>query len=339
MNRKNFINSCLTTVFAAPLFSFDSINTAFGEQKLPPYLKKGDCVGITSPAGYADKERLLPAVERLQEWGFKVKIGNAIGQRYFTFGGTDEVRAKDFQDMIDDPEVKAILCARGGYGFSRIIDRIDFTNFVKNPKWVIGFSDITVLHNHLNTQFGIASLHAKMCTSFPENWNTADGVHKATIESIRDAITGKKIEYQAPPSVFNRFGTVQAELVGGNLKIIESMAATPSDLKTDGKILFLEDVSEPLYNIDRMFGNLKRSGKLSKLAGLVVGGFKIKPDAPDEIFGIELTSIVLEQVKEFKYPVCFDFPVGHQMANFALKCGVMHELNVTEKGTTLKSLQ
>ena len=339
MNRKNFLTSCLSTVLAAPLFGFDKIDPAFQEGKIPPYLKKGDTIAITSPAGYATKEKLLPAVDRLQAWGFKVKLGKAIGQRDYTFGGTDAIRSQDFQELIDDPNIKAILCARGGYGFSRIIDQIDFSKFIQNPKWIIGFSDITVLHNHLNRQFGIASIHAKMATSFPDQWDLATDLHKATLESIKDALLGKTLEYKAPTTVFNRLGKVVAPLVGGNLKIIESMAATPSDIITKDKILFVEDTNEPLYSIDRMFGNLKRSGKLTNLAGLVVGGFKIKPDAPEEVFGYELTDIVQSHVKEYQYPVCFDFPVGHQMDNFALKCGVLHELNVSDSGTILKSLQ
>lgn len=338
MNRKKFISACLTTGLSVPLLGFEAVVPDIATGKQPKYLKKGDLVGITSPAGYLMKERILPAMERLQEWGFKVKIGAAIGQREHTFGGTDEVRAKDFQEMLDDPDIKAILCARGGYGFSRIIDRLDFTRFVQEPKWIIGFSDITVLHSHLNKQFGIASIHAKMCNSFPENWAAATGVQKATIESIKSALTGEKMEYPAPKTIFNRPGTAKGILVGGNLKIIESMGGTPSDLDTRGKILFVEDVSEPLYSIDRMFWNLKRSGKLSALAGLIVGGFKIKPDPPDEVFGIELTEIVTNLVKEYNYPVCFDFPVGHQVDNFALKCGIEHELTVGNDGTVLRAL-
>lgn len=339
MNRKNFIQSVFTSVAATPLLSFEQFSENLTQNIIPPYLKKGDTVGITSPSGFMTKDKIIPCVERLQEWGFKVKIGKAIGQRDFTFGGTDEVRAADFQNMLDDPSIKAIMCARGGYGFSRIIDQLDFTKFLENPKWIIGFSDITVIHNHLNRQFGVASIHSKMCNSFPEHWRMATDVQKATIESIRTALIGAPMEYKAPPTVFNRVGIAKGVLVGGNLKIIESMAGTPSDINTDGKILFVEDVSEPLYSIDRMFGNLKRSGKLSKLAGLVVGGFKIKPDAPDEIFGYDLTQIVRDHIKDYTYPVCFDFPVGHQMDNFALKCGVIHELSINENGTTLKALQ
>ncbi len=328
MNRKHFISSLITT--GATLSSFkDHSLPAELALNIPPSLKSGDIIGITSPAGYITLEELQPAILQMEKWGFKVKIGNTIGKRDFSFGGTDLERANDLQQMLDDPSVKAIMCARGGYGSVRIIDRLNFSKFQIKPKWVIGFSDITVLHCHINSNFNIASIHSKMCNSFPEDPAKAEQVQIDSIQSIKDALTGVRMRYAVSPNEKNRKGIAEATLVGGNLKTIETLEATKSEIKTAGKILFVEDTGEYLYSIDRMFWNLKRTGKLSRLKGLIVGSFRIKPDDPGEEFGRTLQDIVWEKVKEYNYPVCFDFPVGHQKDNVALKCGVAHRLSVT----------
>ena len=330
MNRQQFVASLLLA--GTPISSF-GITTSADEPAIPmapPVLKPGDRIAITSPAGYISAEAILPAVEQLKSWGLEVVTGSSVGKRDFTFGGTDEERRYDFQQLIRDPAVKAILCARGGYGVVRIIDRIDFSPLAEHPKWIIGFSDITVLHCHLNRNYGLASLHSKMCNSFPSNWKEADAVQKETILSIKDALMGKPADYSTSPSLFNRNGSAEGVLVGGNLKTIESLAGSKSDLRTTNKILFVEDTGEYLYSIDRMFWNLKRSGKLDHLAGLIVGGFKTKPaEDPAEEFGKTLEQIVLEKLDGCNYPVCFNFPVGHQKNNYALKCGVIHKLTVT----------
>lgn len=347
MNRKHFLKG-LAAISSIPLGAHrildlyeEGSNIASSEApfQIPPFLKKGDTIGITSPAGFIEQSGILSAVSKLQEWGFQPAIGKTIGQRDFTFGGTDKERAEDFQAMLDDKNIKAILCARGGYGLVRIIDRLDFTNFRKQPKWIIGFSDITVLHSHVNSNFNIATIHSKMCNSFPYSWEEATEIQKETIDSIRDVLLGKMMSYSAPYHSANRPGTVQGRLTGGNLRTLETLAGTPSEVQTEGKILFVEDVGEYLYSIDRMFWNLKRSGKLDKLKGLIVGGFRIKPvDSEEEEFGKTLEEIVLEKLVDYDYPVCFNFPVGHQRDNFALKSGAMHELKVTESGTVLTSL-
>jgi len=292
-------------------------------------------IGITAPAGFVLREGIIPAATLMQQWGFKIRAGYTVGKKNFTYGGTDEERLQDFQMMLNDPQINAIMCARGGYGAVRIIDRLNWDKFKARPKWIIGFSDITVIHSHLNRQLGIASIHSKMCNSFPDIWDQASDLQKATIISIQKALMGEKMHYSAAANNYNRTGAASGTLVGGNLKTIESLAGSASDIKTDGKILFVEDTGEYLYSIDRMFWNLKRSGKLSKLAGLIVGGVKIKQDAPDEYFGKTVYEIVSERVNEYSYPVCFDFPVGHQIDNFALKCGVKHRLDVASGGTTL----
>lgn len=339
MDRKNFITR-LASVSLIPLgvsgFRGFESGRESGNFVLPPVLQPGDVVGISSPSGYILQKGILSAAHQLQEWGYKLKIGHTIGKRHYTFGGNDEERLKDFQNMLDDLEVKAILCARGGYGLVRIIDRIDFSKFIRNPKWIIGFSDITVLHSHINSKFRIATIHSKMCNSFPDAWDTATEIQKETILSIRDVLAGKKVEYTAGYHPANRKGYAKGVLVGGNLRTIENLAGTDSEIDTEGKILFVEDVGEYLYSIDRMFWNLKRSGKLSRLKGLIVGGFRIKPEEdPDSAFGMTLEEIVMEKVKEFDYPVCFNFPVGHQRDNFALVCGAEYELHVKESGTLL----
>lgn len=306
--------------------------------KVPPYLKSGDTIGITSPAGFITEAQVQPSILQMQSWGFNIKVGSTIGKRDFTYGGSDEERMADFQNMLDDPKINAIMCARGGYGFVRIIDKLDFTAFKRNPKWLIGFSDITVLHSHLAKNFGVASIHSKMCNSFPDDWTKAEPIQIETILSIKNALTGQELKYIAPINIYNRFGKANGLLIGGNLSIIETLAGSNSDLDTSGKILFVEDTGEYLYSLDRMFWNLKRSGKLKNLKGLIVGGFKVKPDDIGEEFGKTIYDIVLEKVKEYNYPISFDFPVGHQRNNFAYKCGTNHKFEVNENGSFLETL-
>ncbi|MEO6548102.1 MAG: LD-carboxypeptidase [Ferruginibacter sp.] len=340
MNRKHFISSVFP--FAASLTGFGNIDNANGPTAaitIPPYLKKGDTIGITCPAGFITAEEIEPSLNKLTEWGFKTIIGKTVGKKDFTYGGTDEERRIDLQQMLDDKNIQAILCARGGYGSVRIIDKIDFRKFALHPKWIIGFSDITVLHSHLNRNYGIASIHSKMCNSFPADWKIAEPMQKETIESIQKCLAGEKMSYHIPANPNNKNGHASGTLVGGNLKTIESLTGSSSDIVTKNKLLFVEDTGEYLYSIDRMFWNLRRSGKLEKLSGLIVGGFKIKKDDEGEAFGKTLEQIVLEKVTEYNYPVCFDFPVGHQKNNFALKCGVKHELALQPDLCTLTEIQ
>ncbi|RYY70810.1 MAG: LD-carboxypeptidase [Chitinophagaceae bacterium] len=337
MKRKEFLSSIIPAAASAKAISL-KLGDAGNKLIIPPYLKRGDTVGITSPAGYITLPEIQSAVAKLKEWGFKVKVGDTIGRRAFTFGGTDEERRNDLQQMLDDPAINAVLCARGGYGGVRIIDALDFTTFKIRPKWVIGFSDITVLHSHIHTNFGIATLHSKMCNSFPDDWAKAEPIQIETINSIADCLSGKKMKYLAPGNAFNKPGEASGALVGGNLKTIESLAGSKSDINTDGKILFVEDTMEKLYSIDRMFWNLERSGKLSNLKALIVGGFKLKPDDAGDEFGQSVGDIVSQKTKNYTYPICFDFPVGHQKNNFALKCGMPHKLTVGQYETSLTEI-
>jgi muramoyltetrapeptide carboxypeptidase len=341
MNRKRFLISSLSLLGSSGIGALpvpiEDRNKKKPLYRRPPYLSKGDTIGITCPAGYISSEDAAPAISQLKAWGYEVESGRTIGKRDFTFGGTDDERRADLQEMLDNRKIKAILCARGGYGVVRIIDKLRFEKFQQHPKWIIGFSDITTLHCHIHHHCGIATLHAKMCNSFPADISQASPEQLAGINSIRQCLTGEAITYEAPAHPANRKGKAEGELIGGNLSIIENLSGSRSDINTDGKILFLEDTGEYLYHIDRMFWNLKRSGKLNKLAGLIIGGFNIKKEEdPDDTFGIDLTGIVNEKVKGYRYPVCFGFPVGHQKNNQALPCGMAHRLIVSEEGTRLQ---
>lgn len=343
MKRKHFLSLLLTAGATLPaikgLGSEKNYASASGSRfEIPPYLKAGDTIGITSPASYISLEEIQSSINVMESWGYKVKIGKSVGQKDFTLGGTDAARLNDFQSMLNDPSVQAIMCARGGYGVVRIIDQIDFRSFKRNPKWIIGFSDITLLHTHINSKYAIASLHSKMCNSFPSEWTNANPMQIETILSIRQTLSGEPVKYTSPESAANRYGKAEGILVGGNLSLIETAAGTKSDLKTAGKILFLEDTKEQLYSIDRMLWNLKRTGKLDRLKGLIIGGFQVKEDTPGNEFGKSVYELVNEKVKEFTYPVCFDFPVGHQVNNYALKCGAPHIFTVDQTGGSLVSI-
>lgn len=301
--------------------------------KIPPYLKKGDCIGITCPAGYMSLEKAASCIETLQQWGFDVMVGKTLGSSSDNyFSGTDEERANELQAMLDDPSINAILFGRGGYGMSRIIDQLDFKKFKKNPKWLIGFSDITVIHTHLFKNYKIASMHAPMAAAF--NNGRKDNVF---IESLHKAITGKKALHTCEPHTFNRKGNAKGKLIGGNLALLAHVIGTASDFETKKNILFIEDVGEYIYNIDRMLYQLKRSGKFDKLSGLIIGGFTGMKDT-ERPFGKTIDEVIKAVTETFDFPVCFNFPVSHDTENVALKIGVEYQLKVTAKKTTLKEL-
>lgn len=300
---------------------------------IPPYLHKGDTIGMVAPAGFMPFERMQTCVETLDSWGYTVKLGattHSESQNYFS--GTDEERLQDLQEMLDDKSVKAVLFARGGYGMSRIIDQVNFKKFRKHPKWLAGFSDITVLHAHLYTKYGIASLHTPMAAAFNDG-----EFNNPFVLSLKDALEGKLAHYECPSHHFNRNGDAEGDLVGGNLSLLAHVIGTPSDIKTKNKILFLEDIGEHLYNIDRLMVQLKRSGKLDKLAGLIIGGFTDTKDT-ERPFGKSAYEILYEQLGEFEYPVCFGFPVSHDRENYALKVGGQYKLSVSANGTVLQEV-
>ena len=296
---------------------------------IPPYLKKGDTIGIVCPAGFMPFEKASTCINVLQQWGYKVKVGQTPGNQFNYFSGTDDERLDDLQQMLDDNAIQAILCGRGGYGMGRIIDRINFNKFRKKPKWVVGFSDITVFHSHVYRRFNIAGLHAPMAAAFND-----DEYKNEYVQSLRKALAGKKAKYNAKAHEYNQPGTVTGELVGGNLSLLAHLVGTASDVNTRGKILFIEDVGEYIYNIDRMMYQLKRSGKLSGLAGLIFGGFSDIKDTTVP-YGQEVLAVLKDLIREYEFPVCFQFPVSHEKENYALKIGVPYELKVGSNKVTL----
>lgn len=290
---------------------------------IPPYLQKGDTIGIVAPAGFMPIEKMQTCIETLDSWGYNVQLGattHSSSQNYFS--GTDEERLNDLQQMLDDRNIKAILCARGGYGTSRIIDRINFKKFRKHPKWIIGFSDITVLHSHIFSNYKIAALHAPMAAAFNDG-----EFNNPYILSLKDALEGKPCHYECDAHAFNKAGETKGQLVGGNLSLLAHLIGTKSDFKTKNKILFVEDVGEYLYNVDRLLLQLKRSGKFDKLGGLVIGGFTDAKDT-ERPFGKAVYDIIYEHVNEFDFPICFGFPVSHEKENYALKVGAKYNLQV-----------
>jgi muramoyltetrapeptide carboxypeptidase len=300
---------------------------------IPPYLRKGDTIGIVCPSGYMPAEKAATCIQTLKDWGYRVLVGKSLGSQSHYFSGTDAERLEDLQAMLDNPEVKAVLCGRGGYGMSRIIDQIDFKKFRKTPKWVIGFSDITLLHSHIWERFHISALHSPMAAAFN------DGEYQNQyIQSLRKALQGKAANYSCAANQFNKKGKAIGKLVGGNLSLLAHAVGTDSCFKTKNRILFIEDVGEYIYNVDRMLIQLKRSGMLKGLAGLIVGGFSDMKDTTIP-FGTDVYHLISEHVKEYDYPVCFDFPVSHEKENYALKIGVEYQLTITAGKTSLKELQ
>lgn len=294
----------------------------------PAYLKPGDGVAIVATARKVTKAEIRPAQTILESWGLDVKHGKNLFKSLNQFSGSDEERADDLQRALNNKNVQAILVARGGYGSVRIIDQIDFKRFNKNPKWIIGFSDVTVLHSHIHTICGVETIHAPMMLNIPNL-----GEHALSV--LKDTLFGKRLSYavskQTPlMNKMNRAGTGKGMLVGGNLSLLYSLIGSPSDIDTNGKILFIEDLDEYLYHIDRMMMNLKRTGKLKNLAGLIVGGMTEMKDNTVP-YGKTAEEIIAEHVAEYNYPVCYGFRSGHVKDNYPLIMGREVSLKVGER--------
>lgn len=292
----------------------------------PNYLQKGDTIAIVGLASKLQIGDIQSAIDLMtEEWGLRVLVGESVTAAYFSFAGNDEIRKNDFQQVLDNKEVKAIFSARGGYGSSRIIDLIDFTEFKKNPKWIIGFSDITAVHCHLQAM-GYESLHAAMPkTMMKDNYSR---------ESLRKILFGEDLSYTANSHEINRLGVGKGELIGGNLCLLAHLIGSDSAPDTQNRVLFIEDIGEYLYNIDRMMVQLKRAGKLKDLAGLIVGDFSDSKEN-DEPFGKTVYEIIAEHTAEYSYPISFGFPVGHESVNWAMPCGRMVEMVVGNEGVKL----
>jgi muramoyltetrapeptide carboxypeptidase len=299
---------------------------------IPPYLKPGDTIGIVCPAGYMPLEKAQTCIETLTEWGFKVIAGKTLGRQFNYFSGTDKERLHDLQHMMDDKNIDAIFCGRGGYGTGRIIDQLDFSKFRKHPKWIVGFSDITILQSHLFSNYKIASLHAPMAAAFND-----DEFKNQYIQSLHDALIGEKSDYKTEGNILDQTGKARGVLIGGNLSLLVNAIGTSSDVKTKNKILFIEDVGEYIYNVDRMMYQLKRSGKLEDLNGLIIGRFSDMKDTTVP-FGQTIEEVLKDLVKDYEYPVCFRFPVSHDKENYALKIGVKYKLNVEKDFLEFKEI-
>ncbi|RXP64623.1 LD-carboxypeptidase [Lutibacter sp. HS1-25] len=295
----------------------------------PNYLQPKDTVAIVSTARKITLKEIQPAISLLESWGLKVIIGDTIGLEDNQFAGTDAQRAADFQQMLDNPTIKAIWCARGGYGTVRIVESLDFTQFKKQPKWVIGYSDITVLHNQIHS-FGIETLHALMPIDISKSTEKA-------IKSLKKCLFSNAISYEIPTSEINRKGNTRGEFIGGNLSILYSLLGSDSSLKTVGKILFIEDLDEYLYHIDRMMMNLKRNGYFDNLKGLVVGSMTDMHDNTVP-FGKNAYQIISDIVAEYNFPVAFNFPAGHIKDNRGLILGRHVNFDVNGKVVKLSFL-
>ncbi len=294
--------------------------------KIPPYLKKGDTVGILATARKVDMAPIQPAIALLKSWGLNVVVGKTIGLSNNQLAGQDWQRATDLQDMLDNPKIKAVWCAKGGYGTVRIVDRIDFSKFKKKPKWFIGFSDATVLHSHINN-LDIATMHALVCIS----------VGRATpevIESFRKALFGENLSYNIPAHAFNKNGNATGELVGGNLSVLYSIMGSGSEADYKGKIIFIEDLDEYLYHIDRMMMNLKRNGYFKDVKGIIIGAMSKMRDN-DIPWGHDALQIIQDITKEYNIPICFNFPAGHIQDNRTLVFGKQVTLDVTPTATKI----
>jgi len=291
-----------------------------------PYLKKGDKVAITCPA----KKLPIPmtdAVNLLTNWGLEVVLGDTVNASYHQFAGDDAFRAKDMQRFIDDDSIKAIFAARGGYGTIRMVDLVDFAKLATNPKWLIGFSDITLLHAHIINNYNIPCIHGQMPLNIPD-------ASAYSLATLHKALFGEELSYTLTPNPLNRMGNSGGTLIGGNLSLLLAIINSVSDMDYTGKILFIEDVGEYLYAIDRMLRALKRAGKLKNLAGLIVGGFTDLKDN-DIPFGQTLPELIMDVVTEYEYPICFDFPAGHITNNCSLILGAPISLLVKTDGVEI----
>ena len=300
--------------------------------KIPPYLKKGDTIGLLCPSGFMALDNVQTCIATLKKWRYNVIVGKTIGKKNNYFSGTDDERLEDLQNMLNDKNIHAILCARGGYGLSRIIDKIDFTSFKKNPKWIIGYSDITLLQSHICSNLKIASLHSPMAAAFND-----EGFKNEYLHALQRTLNGTKQKYFCDSHHLNKTGKVEAELVGGNLNLITHAVGTASSFQTKNKILFLEDIGEYLYQIDRLLIQLKRSGLMKGVKGLIFGGFTEMKDTIIP-FGKTIDELIYDQVRDLKMPICFHFPVGHQTQNYPLKVGVKYQFAVNKKRVSLKEI-
>lgn len=298
-------------------------------KKQPKALQAGDKVAIVCPAGQMEENRIANCITELQALGLEVIVGSTIGKTKNYFSGSDEERLADLQNALDDKTIKAIICGRGGYGVSRIVDKLDLHNFKKHPKWIVGYSDITLLHTHINKNTNIASIHGPMAGAFD---SYPESEYPST---IFPALMDTKLKYKIEAHELNHIGTAEGELIGGNLCLLAHSIGSNSEPETKGKILFIEEVGEYIYSIDRLFLQLKRAGWLDHIKGLIIGTFSDVKDTTIP-FGSDIYDVINEHVKEYSFPIAFDFPVGHTERNVALKIGAKYKLSVKSPSVVLK---
>lgn len=294
----------------------------------PLFLNRGSKVAVVAPAKTVPAQQVREALTIIESWGLQVYLGEHLFDQHHVFAGSDENRLADLQQALDDPEIRAIFCARGGYGTVRIIDQIDWQGFQKSPKWIIGFSDITYLHGKLN-QLGYQSIHGIMPALFP------DPKAEEALSRLKDVLFGHRADYQWASNSFNRNGSLEGQLVGGNLSILQQMVSCEGDFDTHGKILFIEEIGEYLYHFERMLWHLKRVGKLSEIKGLLLGHLTDLKDNPIS-FGVSAEEIVLNLTKEYNYPVAFGLPFGHEPNNMPLVIGANIKAWIRSEGVRLE---
>lgn len=293
----------------------------------PDFLKSGDKIGIVAPARFIDQDKYANIIRIIESNGFEVVRGKTTYLEHGPFAGNDSERLADLQNVLDNTEIKAVFCLRGGYGTIRLIKDIDFTKFKQNPKWLIGFSDITILHNAIHN-IDIQSIHGQMPLNFTEKSENKG------LDQLFETLTGQKLNYKLPYNNLNKLGKTEGQIVGGNIAILCSLIGTPFDINTDGKLLFIEEVGEYLYRFDRLMHHLKMSGKLSKLKGLIIGGLSDMQDN-EPAFGQSAEEIVADVVKDYNYPLCFGFPAGHIKENYPIILGQKIQLNVSTMGVDI----
>lgn len=308
-----------------------SIKTQTKTLKKPPYLEEGDTVAIVAPSGILknnDKE-VNQAKSLLESWGLSVQLGKHIFSQNNHFAGTDAERCEDLQRAMDDPKIKAIWCARGGYGTVRILDMLDWTKFKENPKWLIGYSDITALHNEIHNN-GVESIHAMMCTSMRDDLSEIE----ETISTFKEAIVGNQLSYSLQASEYNKAGEASGQLVGGNLTMLHTMLGSTTSIETSGKILFIEEIGEYKYHIDRMLQSLKRAGYFDNCKGVIVGDIsKVKKNTT--LWGSSVEQLIIDALSGYTFPIAFNMPAGHEKDNRALILGRKISLKVGKDKTDI----
>lgn len=289
---------------------------------VPKYLKNGDAIGLVAPARFVTHEQVRQARLLFEEWGLRVVNGSHLFERYHQFAGTDYQRAHDLQMMLDRPDIRAIICTRGGYGTARLLSLLDWTSFLENPKWIVGFSDITYLHAHIWQNYEVQSIHASMPSVF-EYDNPAG---KMSLETLRKALFGEVLEYRIPQLEISSPKPIKGQIIGGNLSILYSLLGTADRLETGGKILMIEDLDEYLYHLERMMIAMSRAHQFTSAAGILVGSLT-KMNDNEVPFGFTPEEIVLSHIRTERTPLWFGFPSGHQSKNFAWRHGAMAEID------------